>query len=72
MMTDEVRQLSLASKIVGDDEDKLKSDNLYSDEDLTLNSLGNLSHDPMEAMFEKNNIKNNMRIIGNDMRIKKE
>ena len=31
--------LSLASKIIGNDEDELKSDNLYSDEDLTLNSL---------------------------------
>ena len=34
--------LSLGSKIVGDYEDGLKSDDLYSDEDLTINSLGNL------------------------------
>ena len=34
--------LSLASKIVGDDEHELESDDLYSDDDLTLNSLSNL------------------------------
>ena len=45
-----------ASKIVRGDEDELESDDLYSDEDLTLHSLGNLSHDPIEAMFEKNNM----------------
>ena len=48
--------LSLASKIVGDDEDELESDDLYSDEDLTLHSLGNVSHDPIEVMLEKNNM----------------
>ena len=42
-----------ASKIVGDDEDELESDDLYSDEE---HSLGNLSHDPIEVMFEKNNM----------------
>ena len=51
--------LSLASKIIGDGEDELESDDLYSDEDLTLHSLGNLSHDPMEAMLEKDNMGNN-------------
>ena len=41
MVRDEGRRdegLSLISKIVGD-EDELESDNLYSDEDLSLNSL---------------------------------
>ena len=33
--------LSLASKIIRD-EDELKNDNLYSDEDLSLNSLDKL------------------------------
>ena len=45
-MRDRGRQdegLSLASRIVGDDEDELKSDNLYSG-------------DPMEVMFERNNM----------------
>ena len=44
-----------SSKIVGDDEDELESDDLY-DEDLTLHSLGHLSRDPIEAMLEKNNM----------------
>ena len=43
----------LASKIVGDDEDELESDDLYG---LTLHSLGNLSRDLIEAMLEKNNM----------------
>ena len=37
----------MASKNIGDDD-------LYSKEDLTLNSLGGFSHDPVEVMFEKN------------------
>ena len=45
--------LSLTSKIIGDDEDKLKSDDLYSDEDLALHSLGSLSCDPIKAMIER-------------------
>ena len=32
----EDERLLLASKVVGDDEDELESDNLYSDEDLTF------------------------------------
>ena len=56
MREGEDKGLSLTSKIVGDDEDELKSDTLYSGEDLTLNSLGNLGHDPMEIIFEKTNM----------------
>ena len=48
--------LSLASKIVEDDEDELESDDLYSNEDLALHSLGNISHDLIEMMLEKNNL----------------
>ena len=45
----------MPSKIIGDDEDELESDDLYSDEDLTLNSLGNLrcSGVVILVMFEK-------------------
>ena len=43
-------------KIIGDDEDELENDDLCSDEDLILHSLGNLSHDLIEAMLEKNNM----------------
>ena len=34
--------LALATKNVGDDEDELESDDLYSNEDSILNSLGHL------------------------------
>ena len=54
---------SLASKIIGDDEDELESDDLYSDEDLTLNSLGNLRCIQPWGNVWKNNM-GIMRITG--------
>ena len=59
--------LSLASKNVGDDEDELESDDLYSKEDLTLNSLGHLRWiQPWSDRGDvwKEHYGNNMRIIG--------
>ena len=50
------KRLLFASTIVRDDEDELESDDLYSDEDLTLHLQGNLSCDPIEVMLEKNNM----------------
>ena len=69
----------MASKIARDDEDELEN-NDYSDEDLTLKSLGNLRgnlrciqpwSDGGNVWKEQDfKIKNNMGIIGSDMRIK--
>ena len=56
MVRDERMQGWRTSKIIGDDENELKSDDLYSDEDLTLHLLGNLNCDLIEAMFENNNM----------------
>ena len=50
------RQGNARMKSLKDDEDELESDDLYSDEDLTFHSLGNLSCDLIEAMFKKNNM----------------
>ena len=59
MVKDEERQGWRASKIVGDDEGELKSDDLYSIKDLTWHSLGNLRC--IQLWYG-----NNMRIISND------
>ena len=65
------KKLLLASTIVRDDENELESDDLYSDEDLTLQSLGNLRLWSDWGDAWKEQYGNNTRIIGNDMRIKK-
>ena len=65
--------LSLASKNVGDDEDELESDDLYSKEDLILNSLGHLRWiqqwsnrgDVWKEQEWSVRYENNKRIIGN-------
>ena len=66
--------IKVTSKMVGDNEDELESGDLYSVKDLTLDSLGYLRcilswSDGGDVWKEQYG--NNTRIIGNDMRIKK-
>ena len=75
MMEGKDEGFSLTSKIIRDDEDELESDDLYSDEDLSLNSLGNLRC--IQPLSDWGNVEkwkeqygNNMRIIDNDLIIK--
>ena len=60
--------LSLVSKIVGDDEDELESDDLYSEFKFTDNLMCIDCNQPWSNWGDVE--KNNMGIKGNDMRIK--
>ena len=64
-----------ASKIVKDDEDELKSDILYSEKDLIVHSLDNLRYIQLWSDWgnvQKEEYRNNTRIISNNTRIKKQ